>query len=360
MALKRAFLLKAALLVIAAVVLSGCTPADTAGESRQAQSGPVSPPHNIGKKLKILHVMSYHSPWEWTDSQFEGFKNAFTDISVEYKVFQLDGKNRSTDEWLQSAGREAIALIDDWQPDLVYTSDDEALQYVVAQYNKSNLPFVFSGVNKLPEDYGLSRNPAVTGVLETEHFIESALLFKKIVPEARKIAVVFDDAPLWQPVTERMKDRLGVIPGLEFVAWDTIRTFAEYKEKIAEYQSTVDGICLVGIFAFKDEDGDNVPYRQVLKWTVENSRLPDFSFWSDRVNYGTFCAVSVSGYEQGLAAGLMARDILVNGLTPAGLPLQTTTRGQAEISLARARTLGLKIDSKTLLSSKIIDRYGWE
>lgn len=98
----------------------------------------------------------------------------------------------------------------------------------------------------------------------------------------------------------------------------------------------------------------------MLKWTAENSRLPDFSFWSDRVHHGTLCAVSVSGYEQGLAAGQMAREILVNGRNPAGLSLQSTTRGEAEISLARAKTLGLKIDSKTLLSSKIIEGYGWE
>jgi hypothetical protein len=27
----------------------------------------------FSRPFKILHVMSYHSPWEWTDKQFEGF-----------------------------------------------------------------------------------------------------------------------------------------------------------------------------------------------------------------------------------------------------------------------------------------------
>ena len=41
------------------------------------------------KKFKILHIMSYHSTWEWTDNQFNGFKEALTDLNIEYKVFQM-------------------------------------------------------------------------------------------------------------------------------------------------------------------------------------------------------------------------------------------------------------------------------
>ena len=26
------------------------------------------------KHWKILHIMSYHSPWKWTDGQFDGLK----------------------------------------------------------------------------------------------------------------------------------------------------------------------------------------------------------------------------------------------------------------------------------------------
>jgi ABC-type uncharacterized transport system substrate-binding protein len=351
----------AVVLLFYAMTSAGCTPAKSEpGIKVQKQAGTEARPEAPRKKYKVLHIMSYHSPWEWTDSQFDGFKDSLKDLDVEYRVFQLDAKNRSSQERLKKAGQEAMTLIDTWRPDLVYASDDEAIHYVAARYHTARVPFVFSGVNQSPQDYGISPNQNITGVLEIEHFVESARLFKKIVPGAKRIAVVFDDAPLWSQVAQRMQERLGDIADLEFVAWDTIGTFAEYKRKIREYQSTVDGICLVGIFNFKDENGDNVHYRQVLKWTAENSRLPDFSFWSDRVNYGTLCAVSVSGYEQGLAAGAIAREILANGKSPASFALQATTKGQAGISLARAKALGLKVDSRTLLSSKVFERYGWE
>ena len=53
----------------------------------------------------------------------------------------------------------------------------------------------------------------------------------------------------------------------------------------------------------KDEKGKNVTYQEVQKWTVENSKLPDFAFWIDRVHFGTLGAMTVSEREQGRAAG---------------------------------------------------------
>ena len=45
-----------------------------------------------GEKFKVLHIMSYHSPWKWTDDQLQGFKDALSGLDIEYKVFQMDTK----------------------------------------------------------------------------------------------------------------------------------------------------------------------------------------------------------------------------------------------------------------------------
>ncbi len=308
----------------------------------------------------VFLFMSYHSPWEWTDTQFKGFKDALQGLNVEYKVLQMNAKNNSSPAWKETMGRSARNLINTWRPDLVYTSDDEALRYVTKYYLNSDLPFVFSGVNNLPTEFQSASAKNVSGVLEVEHFIESASLFSKIAPNAKRIAVVFDNSPIWEPVRQRMQEKAVLLPMLDFVYWDTIHTFAEYQRKIKEYQKSVDGICLVGIFNFKDRNGNNVHYRDVLQWTAANSKLPDFSFWIDRISYGTLAVVSVSGYEQGFAAGKIAWEIITGGKSPADLPVKPTVKGRPGISLARAKALGLKIDSKILLSSKVVGKYDWE
>ena len=313
-----------------------------------------------GPRYKILHIMSYHSPWRWTDDQLAGFKEGLGVANVEYKVFQMNTKQNSTDGAKLRKAKQAKLLIESWKPDLVYTTDDDAQQWVAKDYINSETPFIFSGVNKAPEVYGFVGSQNITGVVEHEHFVESVNLVQAISPSIKKLAVVFDDASMWPPIQERMKRGLKNLPNIELIAWDTIHTYAQYQKKIHEYQKTADAIALIGIFNFKDENQHNVPYQTVLQWTATHSQIPDIGFWIDRVHYGTLGAVTVSGREQGLAAGQMARDILVNGESPSNIPFKATAKGVPVISLARAKKLDLKVKSSLLLSAQIIQKFEWD
>lgn len=309
--------------------------------------------------FRILHVMSYHSPWRWTDGQLQGFRDGFGAGIAELKVFQMNAKSLSSRADKERMGAEARALVESWKPDLLYTSDDEAQEFVARYFVGSKLPIVFSGVNKDPADYGFVGSPNVTGVVEREHFAESVRLLRELVPSARRIAVVFDDAPLWKTVGTRMREALRNMPDVEVVAWDTITRYEDFQRRMEAYPQIADAVALIGVFNFSDAQGRNVPYDEVLRWTAAHSRLPDFSFWIDRVHFGTLCAVTVSEREQGLAAGRLAHTILVDGRKPASLPIQATTKGLPAISLARARMLGIKPSSSILLSSEVFTGFDW-
>ncbi|OGA96053.1 MAG: hypothetical protein A3E79_15100 [Burkholderiales bacterium RIFCSPHIGHO2_12_FULL_61_11] len=304
--------------------------------------------------------MSFHSPWRWTDGQLQGFQEAMQGVPTDYRVFQMNTKKNSSTEAKEKKGKEARDLIDEWKPDLVYTSDDDAQEYVAKYYVNKDTPFVFSGVNADPKLYGFTGSRNNTGVLEQEHFVESVKLLKAIVPDVKRIVAVFDDASMWDPVMKRMKEKERELPGVQFVAWDVIHTFEEFKQKIREYPGQADAIALIGIFNFKDENGKNVPYQEVLKWTAENSRLPDFSFWLDRVYYGTLCSFTVSEREQGLAAGRMARAILVEGKSPASFDMKPTVKGLPVVNLARTAKLGIKVKSGVLLSAEVVRKFEWD
>lgn len=310
--------------------------------------------------MKILHVMSYHSPWRWTDRQLEGFQESLKGVSATYRIFQMDTKRNSALVQKERKEREARELIESWKPDLVYTTDDDAQEHLVKHYVGSSLPFVFSGVGNDPAVYGFKGSPNVAGVLEHEHFAESVGLVRKLAPKARRIALIFDDAKMWDAVRARIEAGMANLPDMKIVAVDVVPTFADYKRRIAGYQQDADMIGTLGIFNLKDKQGRNVPYQEVQKWTVENSRLPDFAFWIDRVYFGTLCAVTVSEREQGRAAGRLARAILVERRKPSSLSMEPTRKGVPVISLARARKLGIRLDSSVLLSAELIQRFEWD
>ena len=311
------------------------------------------------RTFRILHVMSYHASMSWSAGQLTGFKEAMGDAPVEYKIFEMDILRDRSPENLQRKSREARALIESWKPDLVYGSDDAAQEFVASHYVNTPLPLVFSGVNRDPRAYGMRGAPNVAGVIEHEHFVESLRLLRAIAPGARRVAAIFDSSPHWDVLRERMRTGFAAMPDVQVVAWDTIHTWEDYQRKIREYQSTADAIALVGFFDFS-RSKPAVAHLDVAKWTAENSRLPDFALWENRVQSGTLAAVTVSDVEQGAAAGRMARAILMEGRSPASFEMKPTIKGVPVVSLARARKMGLKLTSSVLLSSKVVEAFEWD
>jgi ABC-type uncharacterized transport system substrate-binding protein len=303
--------------------------------------------------------MSYHADWEWNIDQFQGFKDALASVDVEYRVFEMNTKRLGAASSKFAKAEDARAMINAWRPDLVYTNDDDAQELVTRQFLGSEIPFVFSGVNADPAVYGLTGSSNVTGVLEKEHVLETIRLLRSLVPNVRRIAVIIDEGPTWPGVVETMTEALDGSTDVEVTEYRLVHTFAEYKTLVEGYQRTVDAIAPLGIFRFKNGQGETVDYVDVLRWTAEHSHIPDFAFWRSRVVRGTLCAVSVSGYAQGHAAGQLARAILVDGTSPAALPMQSTRKGRPVVNLARARSLGISLGSSQLLAAEVIRDYRW-
>ncbi|RJQ84729.1 MAG: hypothetical protein C4519_04360 [Desulfobacteraceae bacterium] len=315
---------------------------------------------HAAKPPRILHIMSFHLPWEWNVEQLNGFKHGLNQPDAEFRIFQMDTKRNNSQEWIQSVGMQARQLIDTWQPDLIYTNDDPAQAYVARHYVNHSIPFVFSGVNAAPGEYGFAASANVTGVLEHEHFVATITLLRSLVPTIRKIAVIIDDEPTWPGVVARMQAQLPQLSGIELARIETVKTFSTFKSLMADLQEKVDAVAMLGIFTFKDEAGANVPFTEVLRWTAENSKLPDFSFWDSRIPFGTLCAVAVSGYAQGFEAGKIARGILFDGRSPSSYPMKPTIKGKPVISLARANRLGLRISTDILLTVQVIQNFQWD
>jgi len=317
-----------------------------------------------GQTFKILHVMSFHSPWSWTDDQFSGFKDALKDIKVEYKVIQLNAKKNNAEQQ-EKIGNEAIALINTWKPDLVYTSDDVAQQFVTKKMINRSVPFVFSAVNKTPKYYGFDTCKNVAGVLEQEHYVPTVKLIQKIVPGVKKIAIMSDDdegtfGDVYKRIAEKTPKEL---PGITIVALHKFKTFAEYKAKVEEYNKTksVDALLIIGWFKFRlDDPSKFAEQMDVAKWTTENNKLPEMSFWIDRVVKGNLCSVSVSPMEQGFAAGKIAHAILTQNKAPSSFPFEPTMKGQAVVNLERAKQLGVHVSSDILLMAQPVQKYEWQ
>lgn len=314
--------------------------------------------------LKIVHVASYGVDWAWVQDQQRGFLEGLGSSDVTVRTIALDAK-RNTPAQIKALAAQTIESIDALKPDLIYLTDDVAQAEIGQHYAGSSIPIVYSGVNKEHADYGYDKVGNVTGVLEREHFLGTLSLLREIKgkqkPGAKfRIAIVLDDDPTWQGVSGRIRTDLAKTPDVEVVQWLQPKTFEEFQTAIRALQGKVDAIGTLGIFRFTGSDGKFVDYEAVQHWMVDNSKVPDFSFWDTRVERGTLCAMTVDGVAQGRAAGRMARRILVDKQSPASIAPEATARGRPMISLARARKLGIQIQSSVLLNAQVLTHYAWE
>ena len=309
---------------------------------------------------RIFHVMSFDSPWRWTDGQLAGFREGLDDPQAEVQVFQMDVKRHPGDAARAERGRLAREAVARWKPDLLYLSDDDAVAQVGRPLARSALPIVFSGVNRSLAEHDLEGAPNVTGVLEREHVVETLRLLKSVAPQIRRLAVVSDRGSYWDTVIGRVRERIAQVDGLQLARVDRVGTFAEYRDRLRACEGEADAVLHLGILTLADEHGATVPDWIVQRWVAEHIRLPDASFWIDRVHNGTLASVTVSEQEQGRAAGRLARAILHEGRSPVSLPVQATLKGHPAISLPRARQLGLLPSSSVLLSAEVARRYAWE
>jgi branched-chain amino acid transport system substrate-binding protein len=173
--------------------------------------------------LRVLVVNSYHKGMDWArDIQkgiIEGLSRAgYTEgQDYELKTFCMDTKvTYTTPELIEQRAETAIDLIDEFEPDIVFVNNDNALKYVAVEYTKKHpekkLPFVFSGVNLDPTIYAPIESldvpgGVITGALERFPYYECFFLGKRIFPNASKIVLLADSSPSSTFVVEAFKER---------------------------------------------------------------------------------------------------------------------------------------------------------
>ncbi len=124
-----------------------------------------SPWGNAQAAKRCLFVSSYHQGYAWSDGVERGLRSVL-EGRCEIRQFDMDTKRNKSTTDKQRAASQAKELVEDWQPDVVITADDNAAKYLIQPYYKNSpVPFVFCGVNWTADEYGFPYDN-VTGMVE--------------------------------------------------------------------------------------------------------------------------------------------------------------------------------------------------
>jgi ABC-type uncharacterized transport system substrate-binding protein len=294
----------------------------------------------VGKK--ILHVASYHAGYPWTDSIEKAMRDVALSKGIEYRVFYMDTKNRSGESDKLAAARRASAFIQDFKPDVVITSDDDAAKYVLmAYYKDAALPFVFNGVNWDASVYGLPyRN--TTGMVEvdlTHRLVEQLQNYAK----GKRVGLISMDDISERKNVEGLQDVLK----LKLDQIYLVKTFEEWQKSFIRLQGEVDSVIFlnyVGILNWEEA--------AAIRFIEKNVKVPVGVSQPWMMPYAMI-GITKLGEEHGEWSISTALRIL-GGARPSDIPVERNKKGKLYVNIKMADRIGLTFSSATLRNAEIV------
>lgn len=299
---------------------------------------------------KLLVIYSYHPEYEWCKQEKNGIEDVFKDQDITIESFYMDTKRKTNKIWEKNITKEAIEKIDSYKPDIVIVCDDNACQLVATQYIDKKLPFVFTAINQDPKEYSMPAKN-ITGVLERKFITGTLDLLKELTPSVGSIAIITDNSTTSQATVTRFKKENFPVDLYEV---HTTNDFDDWKNFVKKMNKEVDALGIYLYFTLENAGSEeNIPDSEVLKWTLDNTQIPTFSFEAFSVHDGVLCGETQSGYEQGREAALMAKSIL-SGIKPSELQVRMPTKGTLMINENAAKKLGITISEELQQKAEII------
>jgi ABC-type uncharacterized transport system substrate-binding protein len=325
--------------------------------------------HARAESPRLFIVHSYEATHVCGLPQSIGVLNALAEAGlgpekVAVRQFYMDTKRtHTTPQAMGAQAALALEAIEDFDPQVVVTLDDNAFRLVgLALVDRPGLSVVFSGLNGQPEDYH-ARTPFmesreapghnVTGVYEKLHLRRAVSVITRTVPGVRKVVGITDHSPTGEALTRQF-----AIESAQGLAADwtleRVRTFEEYKALIRRLNQddSVQAIYPVAL-TLPDGEGGRVTAPGIFRWTIRHSTKPEIPLNYFFCKLGLFGGASVDFESMGYEAGRKAVAVL-RGEDAGSLPVTEASEYAIVFNVARAKALGLAIPEEILLASDAV------
>ena len=309
---------------------------------------------SFAEKKKVFVIDSYHAGYAWNELEIKGVLGVLNvklnddgtpDSSaseVDLRIFRMDTKRNTTQEFIRAAALNAKAEIDAWQPDILIALDDNASKYLIAPYFKdTDMPVVFCGVNWDASVYGFPADN-VTGMVEVD-LIPQMLATLKPYARGERVGLLGPD----NISTRKIADQFSQVFQLDLLP-RFVTSFEEWQAAYIDFQTSVDMFIFTsGISAFTDWDEAAAAAFVEAETTIPTGIYNDWLAPLALVGY------TKVGEEQGEWAAKTALEIL-SGTSPADIPLAKNTKGKIYLNMHLAEKLGIKFPLKLVKRATLI------
>lgn len=279
---------------------------------------------------KVLYIDSYHQGYAWSDGITKGVETRMKGTGVKLKIIRMDTKRNSDDAFKKEAAKKAMSVINEFRPDVVIASDDNASKFLIKPYYKNaELPFVFCGVNWDAKVYDYPYNN-VTGMIEVAPIpilIEQMELYAK----GKRIGFLGPDIITAQKEAANYRKVFG-LKIVEYYAKD----FQDWKKGFKQLQNKVDMLIIASDGGLYDDFA-----KEYEDFVVKNSRIPSGTCYDFMARVALIGVVKVAEEQGQWAADAALR--IMKGTPPSEIEIVENKRAKLFINKKIADSMGVDL-----------------
>lgn len=318
------------------VVVSDSSKDETDQETTQNSATQTS---YAGKK--VLWVDSYHEGYEWADGIGQGIRSVLDGTDIELKISHMDTKRNPDEASIKTAASQVLTEIDEFQPDVIIASDDNAQKFLVVPYlMDTGRPVIFCGLNWDASIYGYPTEN-ITGMVEIELVAELVDHLKQY-SSGDVIGYLTVTSETETKVIEAYNERFfdGQMQVVE------VKTFDEFKEAFLEVQDKWDMVFLGNNAGIDRWDVD-----EAEQFFVENTKIPTGTINSWMAPYALI-TLAKDPAEQGEWSAQAAL-LILDGTPPSEIPVVENQRGSLILHLDIAEQLDVVFPPSMLRNAEV-------
>ena len=210
--------------------------------------------------------------------------------------------------------------------------------------SSKDIPIILGAVTD-PKGAGLvkdNKNPGgnITGVSDLTPIKEQFELIKDILPEAKKIGILYSSSEDNSIVQANQATEIAESMGFEI----TVSTVSSTNDVSQVSSSLVNQVDAVWV----PTDNTIASAMSTLVSAADNKNIPIFPAVDTMVNDGGLATVGLNQYELGKLTGKMAATVLKGDNKPATMPIQYLKEGDIIINREKATQLGITIPKQIL------------
>ncbi len=256
---------------------------------------------------RVLFISSYSYTWETVPQQMAGVQEAFGEqVTVDYKF--MDTKNVSSnksEELFYQSIRQYLSEVDPY--DGIIVGDDAAFQFALAYRQElfSGIPIVYEGVNDIQQAEEASKDPIITGVVESLSYDNTLKFATELYPDADEIVAVLDNTITGESERKVFYSYEEKFPGLKFSEINATEcSRQELADKIAGLgENTI----LLYVMCSMDKEGRAYTSQESVALVSSSAKIPTFSIVSIGMGCGILGGEIVSQDQMGYLAATMLK-----------------------------------------------------